>query len=207
MAKRKKTPVDPTNPAAPAAESNQRQRLWQNGWGMSMAAFTLAPLRPDGSEPLVEGVRVWFEPPRHGWLFPHIDLIGCGELVCRASHVENDFLGDLVGALLGVLRGAGPTRAVAFGEPQSFEFRFERGEAAHVSCTVVTYNRFAEPVVEEPILTVSASGDVTCRAFCLGIRELQRALPAADYEAAYSHPFPTTEFATLCTELGGEFAE
>jgi hypothetical protein len=174
---------------------------------MSMAAFTLAPVRPDGTEPGVEGVRVWFEPPRHGWLFPHIDLLGCGEFVCRASDVENDFLNDLVEALLGILSGAGPTRAVAFGEPQSFEFRFARGEGGDTRCAAVTYNRFAVPVVEEPIFTISARGDVVCRAFCFGLRELQRTVPAEEYAAAYSHPFPTAALSALCAELGGEFAD
>lgn len=46
MAKRKK---------APPPEPEQRQRLWQNGWGMSMTAFTLAPQLPHGTEPPAEG--------------------------------------------------------------------------------------------------------------------------------------------------------
>jgi hypothetical protein len=204
VANRKKAPSPEPEPPP---EPETRQRLWQNGWGMSMAALTLTPQRPDGTEPPAEGVRVWFEPPRQGWLFPHVDLIGCAEFVCRASDVENDFLRDLVAALLGVLNGAGPTRAVAFGEPLSFEFRFMRGENGDVSCTIVTYDRFAEPVVEESLFRIAASGDVTCRAFCFGIRELQRAIPAADYLAAYSHPFPTAALAALCAQLGGEFAE
>lgn len=172
-----------------------------------MAALTLAPLRPDGTEPGVEGIRVWFEPPRHGWLFPHIDLIGHGEFVCRASDVENDFLADLVAALQNVLGGSGPTVAVAFGEPQSFDFRFARNEGEHIRCDLVTYNRFVEPLVEEPILSLSGNGDGICRAFCFGLRELLRTAPAEVYAASYSHTFPTAALATLCATLGGEFAE
>ncbi|MBY0460305.1 MAG: hypothetical protein K2V38_23560 [Gemmataceae bacterium] len=198
MARRKKLP-----PAqAPAPEPDPRQRLWQNGWGMTMAAFTLAPLRPDGTEPTAEGVRVWFEPPRHGWLFPHVELVGCGEFVCRASDVEGDFLGDLIGALRGVLSGDGPTRAEAFGEPQSFDFRFTR--AGGIRCEVVAYNKFAEPVVEEPVLTLASDGDGVCRAFCFGIQELHRAVAGGPW--GYAHPFPTDALAGLCAALGGEFA-
>lgn len=203
MAKRKKqsSPPEPE----PASESDLRQRLWRNGWGMAMGALTLAPLRPDGTEPSAAGVRIWFEQPRHGWLFPHIELLGCAEFVCRASDVENDFLGDLVGALQGVLSGAGPTSAAAFGEPQSFEFRFTRAEGGDVRCDIVTYNRFAEPLAEEPVLTIAASGDVVCRAFCFGIRELQRSTTEGGW--GYSHPFPTAAFVSLCAALGGEFAD
>ena len=172
-----------------------------------MAALTLAPLRPDGTEPGAEGFRVWFEPPRHGWLFPHVELLGCGEFVCRASDVENDFLSDLVGALRGILGDPGPTRAEAFGEPQSFSFRFSRSEGGGVRCDIVTYNRFTEPVVEEPILSLTADGDGVCRAFCYGIRGLQRALSGEEYAGGYSHPFPTEALAALCAALGGEFAD
>jgi hypothetical protein len=173
---------------------------------MTMAALTLAPLRPDGTAPAAEGFRVWFEPPRHGWLFPHVELVGCGEFVCRASDVENDFLGDLVGALRGVLSDAGQRRAEAFGEPQAFGFRFTRGEGG-IRCDIVTYNRFTEPVVEESILAITANGDAVCRAFCFGIRELQRAMSAEDYARGYSHPFPTEALTALCAALGGEFAD
>ncbi len=199
MAKRKKPP-----PAelVPALEPDTRQRLWQNGWGMTMAALTLAPLRPDGTEPVAEGIRVWFEPPRHGWLFPHVDLVDCGEFVCRASDVENDFLGDLIGALRGVLNGTEPTRAEAFGEPQSFEFRFTRAEG--VRCDIVAYNKFAASPVEEPILSLAAGEHGVCRAFCFGIRELHRAVAGGPW--GYSHPFPADALAALCAELGGEFA-
>ncbi len=172
-----------------------------------MAALTLAPLRPDGTAPVAEAIRVWFEPPRHGWLFPHVELVGCGEFVCRASNVENDFLGDLVGALRGILSDAGPTRAEAFGEPQSFGFRFTRVEDGGVRCDIVTYNRFTEPVVEVPILTITTTGDGVCRAFCFGIRELQRALSVEEYAGGYSHPFPTEALTALCAALGGEFAD
>jgi hypothetical protein len=171
-----------------------------------MAALTLAPLRPDGTEPGVEGVRIWFEPPRHGWLFPHVDLLGCAEFICRASDVENDFLSDLVGALRGILSDAGPTRAEAFGEPQSFGFRFTRTEGGDVRCDIVTYNRFIEPLVEEPILTITANGDGVCRAFCFGIRELQRAMSAEAYAGGYLHSLPTEALTALCAALGGEFA-
>lgn len=205
MAKRKKSPPPPE--PGPTPEPDPRQRLWRNAWGMAMAALTLAPLRPDGSEPGVEGFRVWFEPPRHGWLFPHVELLGYAEFICRASDVENDFLGDLVGALRGILGDAAPTRAEAFGEPQSFGFRFTRAEGGDVRCDIVTYNRFVEPVVEEPILTIASDGDVVCRAFCFGIRELQRAASAEGVVWGYSHPFPTESLAALCARLGGEFAE
>jgi hypothetical protein len=172
---------------------------------MTMAALTLAPLRPDGTEPGAEGVRVWFELPRHGWLCPHVELLGCGEFICRASDVENDFLGDLVGALRNILSGAGPTRAAAFGEPQSFEFRFTRAEGGAVRCDIVTYNRFVEPLVEEPILRIAAGSDVVCRTFCFGIRELRGSMAGGAW--GYSHPFPTGAFAALCATLGGEFAD
>lgn len=205
MAKRKKPPTPP-EPGSPP-ESDLPQRVWQNGWGMMMAAFTFAPLRPDGTAPSVEGVRIWFEPPRHGWLFPHVVLVGSGEFVCRASDVENDFLGDLVQALRGILNGSEPTRAAAFAEPQTFEFRFTRGEGGNVRCDVVAYNRFAAPSAEEPILTIAADGDGVCRAFCFGIRELHRSVPAEAYQASYTHPFPTETLAALCTDLGGEFAD
>jgi hypothetical protein len=173
---------------------------------MTMAALTLAP-RPEGAAPEVSGFRVWFEGPRHGWLFPHVEMLGYGEFVCRASDVENDFLGDLVGALRGILSGAGPTQANAFGEPQTFSFRFTRPESANVRCDIVSYNRFVEPVVEEPILGISANGTDVCRAFCFGIRQLHRSLPPDAYPKSYSHPFPTEALTALCAELGGEFAD
>ena len=172
-----------------------------------MAALTLAPLRPDGTAPSAEGIRIWFEAPRHGWLFPHVELIGCGEFVCRASDVENDFLGDLVGALRAILSDAAPTRADAFGEPQSFSFRFSRNEVGGMRCEIVTYNRFLEPVVEEPILMITADGDAVCRAFCFGIRELRRAMSAEQYAGGYSHAFPMEDLTALCATLGGEFAD
>jgi hypothetical protein len=71
----------------------------------------------------------------------------------------------------------------------------------------VTYNRFTESVVEEPVLTVTANGDGVCRAFCFGIRELQRGMSVQEYAGGYSHPFPTEALMTLCAALGGEFAD
>jgi hypothetical protein len=200
MAKRKQAP-----PPEPASEPDPdlRQRFWQNAWGMTVAALTLAPQLPDGSEPVAEGIRVWFELPRHGWLFPHVGLVGYGEFICRASDVENDFLGDLIGSLQGILNHPEPTRAEAFGEPQSFEFRFTRTEG--IRCDIVSYNKFDSPLVEETILSIEAEGDGVCRAFCFGIRELHEAVAANSWE--YSHPFPSDALAALCAELGGEFAD
>ncbi len=168
-----------------------------------MALLTLAPQHPDGTEPVAGGIRVWFEPPRHGWLFPHVELLECGEFICRASDVENDFLGDLVQALGGIFNEGRPTKAEAFGEPQSFDFRFARPEDGDIRCDIVTYSRFDEPLVEHPILTITASGDGVCRAFCFGIRELQRAISAETYAEGYSHPFPTEGLTALCAALGG----
>lgn len=171
-----------------------------------MAALTLAPPAADGTPPPAEGFRIWFEPPHHGWLFPHVECLGKAEFVCRASDVENDFLSDLVAALQGILGDASETRAEAFAEPQSFSFRFTRGAGA-VRCDIVTYNRFSTPVVEEPILGISANGDDVCRAFCFGLRALQQTAAPEAYLGGYSHPFPTAALATLCTALGGEFAD
>lgn len=206
MAKRKKSPPPPD--PAPSPEPDPGQRLWQNGWGMTMASLTLtAPPQPDDTAPVVQGFQVWFEPPRHGWLFPHVELVGCGEFVCRASNVENDFLGDLVEALRGILGGKNPAQANAFGEPQTFRFRFSRTEDGDVRCDIVTFNRFVEPVVEEPVLGISAAGETVCRAFCFGLRELYRTVPPESYTVGYSHPFPTEALAALCAALGGEFAD
>jgi hypothetical protein len=106
---------------------------------------------------------------------------------------------------LRILQTGEPTEEHAFAEPQSFCFRFTRS-ADGIACTVVTFNRFAEPVAEETILTLATNNDVVCRAFCFGIRELQHAIPAEEYARSYSHPFPTATLAELCAALGGEFA-
>ncbi len=200
MGKRRTPPPEPT----PHPQDNVRQRVWNNAWGMGMGLLTLAPIGDDGCEPVATGIRIWFEPPRHGWLFPHVVLVNCGEFICRASDVENDFLSDLTNAILGILRTGEPTEANAFAEPQSFSFRFTRS-ADSIVCTVVTFNRFTEPVAEETILTLATVGDGVCRAFCFGIRELQRAVPAEEYARSYTHPFPTAALAELCAALGGEF--
>jgi hypothetical protein len=71
----------------------------------------------------------------------------------------------------------------------------------------VGYNKLVEPVVEDPVLTITGNGDAVCRAFCFGIRELQRGLSAGQYTWGYSHPFPTEALAALCATLGGEFAD
>lgn len=203
MAKRKKASPPPET----APEPELRQRWWKNGWGMGMALLTLAPLRPDGSEAEIEGIQVWFEPPRHGWVYPHVVFVGWGEFVCRASNVENDFVLDLLGAMSGVLNGKGPAAADAFGEPQTFQFRFDRSEEGHVFCDVVAFNRFVEPLAEEPVLRLSSNGDGVCRAYCFGLRALKRSLSAEAYREGYSYDFPAEALNELCLQLGGEFVD
>lgn len=203
MAKRKKSSLPPETPPEP----EPRQRWWRNGWGMGMAVLTLAPLRPDGGEPESEGVQVWFEPPRHGWIYPHVVFVGQAEFVCRASNVENDFLGDLIRALFGVLDGTGPTAADAFGEPQTFQFRLSRDEMGRIHCDVASFNRFSESSVEEVLFRFSSNGDGVCRTFCFGLRELRRSLTDEAYREGYHFDFPTDALTTLCRRLGGEFED
>lgn len=172
-----------------------------------MGHLYLAPPNPDGSAPQLTGLQVWFEPPRHGWLFPHVVGIGLFEFVCRATGAmpEEDFMLPLVNALLGVLNGEPETRAEAFGEPLSFDFRFYR-DANDIGCRIVSFNKFAEVVTDEPILHMPPQGDIICRVFCWGIRELIRTVPVEDYRRNYHQPFPLDQFKTLCAKLGGEFA-
>ena len=106
-----------------------------------------------------------------------------------------------------LMREARATRADAFGERLSFSFRFSRQKGGNIRSDIVTYNKFVEPIVEEPVLVISANGDNVCRAFCFGIRELKRAASAEEYDKAYSHPFPSEALTALCETLGGEFAD
>jgi len=77
---------------------------------------------------------------------------------------------------------------------------------AEAKSCAVPCEGFIEPLVEEPIPTITANGDGVCRAFCFGLRELQRAVSAQEYVGGYSHSFPTEGLAALCAALGGEFA-
>lgn len=112
----------------------------------------------------------------------------------------------LVNALLGVLNGEPETRAEAFAEPLSFDFRFYR-EAKDMGCRIVSFNKFDPEIPEEPILHMPPQGDIICRVFCWGIRELTRTVPVEEYHRDYNQPFPTERFAELREKLGREFAE
>jgi hypothetical protein len=184
------------------AEPSGSERLWQNGWGQ-----TIALLRIDGDQS--QGFRVWFEGPRHGWLFFHLELIGMGEFVCRASHIPNDFLGELVAALLEVLRNGGSAVAASHGEPDTFEFRFTSPPGRRgMRFELVAFPGFdgREAAAGEPVLALGGSGDGVCRAFCWGLRQLQSQVSAEAYQAAMEYPFPTAAVAELGELLGGEFA-
>jgi hypothetical protein len=184
------------------AKTGSTERLWRNGWGM-----TVALLRIDGDQS--RGFRVWFDGPRHGWLFCHLDLIGMGEFVCRASHIPNDFLAELVVALLAVLRGGGSAVAAAHGEPDTFEFRFSSPPGRRdVRFELVAFPSFdeREAAAGEPILALGGSGDGVCSAFCWGLRQLQSQVSAEAYQAAMEFPFPSAGVAELSELLGGEFA-
>lgn len=183
-------------------ESTGSERLWQNGWGMTVARLQIA-----GEQ--LEGFRIWFEGPRHGWLFFHLDLIGMGEFVCRASCVPNDFLGELVAALCGILKREQVTVAAAHGEPDSFEFRFTRPpDAKEVRLELVGFPSFErrESAKGEPLLALGPNGDAVCRAFCFGLRELQSQLSADAYQAEMQVAFPSAGIAELSELLGGEFS-
>ncbi len=185
-----------------SAEPAGHERRWRNGWGMTMAL-----LRVTGGRS--EGFRVWFEGPRHGWLFFHLDLIGMGEFVCRASHVPNDFLGELVAALCGVLKRKRSTSAAAHGEPATFEFRFSRPpRKKDVRFELVGFPTFdgRGSAEGEPVLALGPNGDAVCRAFCWGLRQLQAQVTPEAYRAEMEFPFPAAGVAELCGLLGGEFA-
>jgi hypothetical protein len=187
---------------AEKAQPSGSERLWRNGWG-----HTVAMLRIDGERS--EGFRVWFEGPRHGWLFFHLELIGRGEFVCRASHIPNDFLSELVASLSGVLKRKQSTVAAAHGEPISFEFRFSRQpRTKEVRFELVGFPNFEDrgSAEGEPVLTLGPSGDVVCRAFCSGLRQLQSQVSAEAYQAEMGFPFPEAGVAELSHLLGGEFA-
>jgi hypothetical protein len=178
------------------------ERYWRNGWGHSVAL-----LRIEGEQS--RGFRVWFEGPRHGWLFFHLDLLGMGEVVCRASHIPNDFLGELVAALLGVLKGAGSAVAASHGEPDTFEFRFSAPPTGReVRFELVGFPSFfgRESAEGEPVLALGPNSDNVCRAFCFGLRELQARLAPEAYQAEMEYPFPAAGVAELSALLGGEFA-
>jgi len=184
------------------AEQGGNERQWRNGFGM-----TVALLRIDGDK--AEDFRIWFDGPRHGWLFVHLDLVGMCKFVCRASHIQNDFLGELVAALLNVLKNGGEAVAAADGEPDTFEFRFTSPPGPlDVRCEVVGYpgSDGRESVTGETIIAVGGGSDAVCRAFCSGLRALQSQVTAEAYEAAMELPFPTAGVAELGELLGGEFA-
>jgi hypothetical protein len=178
------------------------ERLWKNSWG-----HTVALLRLSGGQS--KGFRVWFEGPRHGWLFFHLELIGMGEFICRASHIPNDFLGELVTALCGILQRKRSTVAAAHGEPISFEFRFSRRpRSREVRFELVGFPRFdgRESAEGEQVLALGPNGDAVCRAFCFGLRQLQSQVWAEAYQAEMEFPFPSAGVAQLSELLGGEFA-
>jgi hypothetical protein len=184
------------------ADPTGSERLWRNGWGM-----TVAMLRINGER--ADGFRVWFEGPRHGWLFFHLELIGMGEFVCRASHIPNDFLGELVAALCGILKRKQSTVAASHGEPISFEFRFSRQpRTKQVRFELVGFPSFdgRDAIEGEPVLALGPNGDAVCRAFCFGLRQLESLVSEEAYQAQMECPFPTAGIAELSGLLGGEFA-
>lgn len=188
-------------PNTPAEQPHANERYWRNGWGI-----TCAYLRNDG--PQCEGFRVWFEGPRAGWVFFHLDLIGMGEFICRASQFENDFLGDLVAAIRGILTTEEATVAASHGEPISFEFRFSRQPGSkEIRFDLVGFPNFErDPAQADPVLGIAPNGDGVCRGFCFGLRRLQTEIGAEAYQAAMGHAFPTAGLAEICELLGGEFA-
>jgi hypothetical protein len=179
---------------------SENTRVWQNAWGITMAQLVLR-----GEQ--ATGFRAWFEPPHAGWHFPHIDLIGMGEFVCRASAHPNDFIADLIEALQGILGRKMRTAAVAHGEPRLFEFRFSRTpRTRQVRFELVSFPTVVPAEDQaEVILSLGPNGDTVCRAFCFGLRHLQQEVSAADYQAEIGYPFPAEQLAVLCERLGGEF--
>lgn len=183
-------------------QEGSRERLWQNRWGRTAGVF-----RVDGDQS--QTFRVRFEGPRHGWLFIHLDLIGMGEFVCRASFVPNDFLGELVAALLTVMTDGGSAAAASHGEPDTFEFRFTgTQDRSDMRMELVAFPSFdgRESAEGDPVLSLSGAGDQVCRGFVWGLRQLQSEVTAEKYQAEMEYPFPTTGIAKLSELLGGEFA-
>lgn len=177
-------------------------RYWKNGWG-----YVAAMLRVT-AEPC-QGIRVWFEGPRHGWIFVHVEMVGMGEFICRASYVPNDFVSDLIAALQQVLDGEPAAAAAAHGEPDTFEFRFSQvGSAAQIVVELAAFPGFDDRTPErgEPVMRLGGDDDGMCRAFCFGLCELESSMSADDYAAAMEYPFPTQALARLKQRLGGEFA-
>jgi hypothetical protein len=123
--------------------------------------------------------------------------------------VPNDFLGELVAALRGVLTTEDATVATAHGEPISCEFRFWRPPGTKdIRFNLVVFPTFDErgPTQGEEVLALGSSGDTMCRAFCRGLCRLQSLAGVGAYQAIMRYPFPVEGVAELCALLGGEFA-
>ena len=84
-------------------------------------------LRDDSETVAVRKLRVWFDAPRSGWL-PATVATGDCEAVLSISDVPNDFVFELVTALLVVAQGSGFAFAVANEEPRRIAFEFNRAD-------------------------------------------------------------------------------
>jgi hypothetical protein len=189
-------------PSTPGGSPAREEHQWQNDQG-----HTVAVLRILGDQP--GGFRVWIEGPRQGWLYCHLEMPGRGEFICRAACQPNDFLGEMVAALRGIVTTEESTVATAHAEPHGFEFRFVRPAGPKdVRFELVGFPRFDNrtPETTDPVLGIAPSGDGVCREFCRGLRLYQEKVSAEAYQTGMGIPFPTAELAELGTLLGGEFA-
>lgn len=134
-------------------------------------------------------IRLQFGRARNGWLPATLDLDDRGTLAFDVSYLPNDFVGELVAALLGVLGGPGEHVARLCEEPAEHEWRFRSFDPSAVVFQVVTYRDGRGGRGEVEAENWGAPLDVVLPLW-EGLCELGERARKENYRANWSAPFP-----------------
>ena len=150
---------------------------------------------------MAEVLRLDFEAPAHGWTTVRLtapDVM----LKFSASHTPRDSISDLARVATLLLDGL-PEQVVVWNtEPAEYEFQFVTANGrTRLQVQEFTDFRRQRGHAEAPAVLVEGDALAVARALWRGLRRLQGAVPAIEFQAAWGHPFPTTALERLGQQL------
>jgi hypothetical protein len=152
-------------------------------------------------EQMAERLRLDIEPPVHGWATVRLTAPGV-VLEFSASHTPRDSISDLARAAA-LVAGGFPEQVVVWNtEPAEYEFQFVTASGrTRLQIQEFTNARRQRGHAEAPPVMVETESLAVARALWRGLRRLQGAVPADEFQAAWGHPFPTTTIERLGQQL------
>jgi hypothetical protein len=144
--------------------------------------------------------RLEIEPLSHGWVTVRLTTPGVN-LAFTASYIQ-DSISGLARAADGLLAGVSDHTVTWNTEPVEYDFRFVMaGGRTRLEVHEFPDRRRRWRRVEVPLAVVEEETTSIGRALWRGLRRLQGAMSAEEFEVCWRHPFPTAIVERLGAQL------